>query len=77
MALLFIFRGISILASRLQRSVALSSTESEYIAVADIVHEIIYIHNILRSLGVKIGLPVTVYIDNLGAVFCKKMLQVQ
>ena len=58
--------------SRLQRFVTLSITEAECVAVADVVRELMYICNILRSLGISVGLPITVYVDNLGAIFLAK-----
>ena len=58
--------------SRLQRQISLSSTESEYYAISDVVRELMYIRNILRSLGIEVGLPIQVYVDNLGAIFMAK-----
>ena len=58
--------------SRIQRSMKTLSTESEYITIADVVKEIMYIQNILRTLGISVGLPVIVYVDNLGAIYISK-----
>ena len=58
--------------SKIQRSVTTSSTESEYIAIADVVKEIMYIRNLLRSIGIQVGLPVVVNVDNLGAMYISK-----
>ena len=55
--------------SRIQRSVTLSSAESECIAIGDVVKEIMYARNILRSVGIQIGLPVVVNVDNMGAIY--------
>ena len=55
--------------SRLQRAQTLSSTESEYVAIADVVKELLYLRNILRSLGFVIGLPMIVEVDNIGAIY--------
>ena len=46
-----------------------SSTESEYVAIADVVKELLYLQNILRSLGFVIGLPMIVEVDNIGAIY--------
>ena len=55
--------------SKLQRSPTLSSTESEYIVMSDVVREIMYARNILYSLGITVGLPIVVKVDNLGAIY--------
>ena len=49
-----------------QRTVALSSTEAEYITLADGAKEAIYLLNLLREFGVNAS-PVTIYNDNQGA----------
>lgn len=58
--------------SKLQRSQTLSSTEAEYIAIADVVKEIMYVRNILMSLGITVALPIIVQVDNLGAIYLAK-----
>ena len=55
--------------SKLQKSPTISSTECEYVAISDVVREIMYIRNILKSLGINVGLPVIVEVDNLGAIY--------
>ena len=55
--------------SKLQKSPTISSTECEYVAISDVVREIMYIRNILKSLGINVGLPVIVEVNNLGAIY--------
>ena len=55
--------------SKAQRSVTLSSTETEYIALSEAVKDIVFIVNLCESMQIKIVLPVTVYVDNIGAIF--------
>jgi hypothetical protein len=55
--------------SRLQRTVALSSTEAEYYAISETAKEIKFIFQILESIGIKIKLPIIVKVDNVGAIF--------
>ena len=55
--------------SRGQKSVTLSSTEAEYVAVSEVCAEIIFIKYILEFLDVKVEYPVTVMCDNVGAIF--------
>ena len=55
--------------SRAQKSVSLSSTEAEYYAISKVCAEIIFIRNILEFLEVNIDYPITVWCDNVGAIF--------
>ena len=55
--------------SRAQSLTALSSSEAEFYACAEAVKEVPFIAQILMSLGIKIELPVNVWIDNVGAIF--------
>jgi hypothetical protein len=55
--------------SRLQRTVALSSTEAKYYAVSETAKEIKFIYQILESIGIKMELPIIVKVDNVGAIF--------
>jgi len=53
--------------SRKQRTVALSSTEAEYMALSEAVKEAIYLKRMLSELGFYKLAEVNVYIDNNGA----------
>ena len=55
--------------SRGQKSVTLSSTEAEYVAVSEVCTEIIFIKKILEFLEITIDYPITVNCDNVGAIF--------
>ena len=55
--------------SRGQKTVTLSSSEAEYVAVADVCTDILFIKKILDFLGMKIVLLITVMCDNVGAIF--------
>mmetsp|Transcript_10573 Transcript_10573/g.23455 ORF Transcript_10573/g.23455 Transcript_10573/m.23455 type:complete len:134 (+) Transcript_10573:455-856(+) len=55
--------------SRGQKSVSLSSTESEFYACSETVREILFIVQVLESMGIKVKLPITVHVDNVGAIF--------
>ena len=37
--------------------------------MSDVVREIMYARNILYSLGITVGLPIVVKVDNLGAIY--------
>ena len=55
--------------ARGQKSVTLSSTEAEYVAISEVVTEIMYVRNILEFLGYKVQLPIIVNVDNIGVIY--------
>jgi len=55
--------------SKGQISVALSSTEAEYIAISEAVKEVKFIYYLLTDIHVKVKLPIVVKTDNVGAIF--------
>ena len=55
--------------SKGQKSVSLSSTEAEYRAQSDAVTEVLYVKMMLEFLGMEMRLLITVYVDNLGAIY--------
>ena len=55
--------------SRSQRSVTLSSTEAEYVAMSEMVQEIMFLKQILEFLKLKVEYPIVVNCDNVGAIF--------
>ncbi|XP_019173896.1 PREDICTED: uncharacterized protein LOC109169468 [Ipomoea nil] len=55
--------------SRKQRTVARSSTEVEYKALADVSAEVTWVVSLLRELGLHSGEPSTLWCDNLGATY--------
>ena len=64
------FMGVPIAwKSRGQKSVVLSSTEAEYVALSEVVKELKFILQILESMKIKVKLPIYVKVDNVGAIF--------
>ena len=55
--------------SKGQRSVTLSSTAAEYVAISEVVREVLYVKQILEFMEVKIGFPIVVNVDNIGAIY--------
>ena len=55
--------------SRLQKTVALSSCEAEYMAAAEACSAILHLKQVLESMGVTIQYPIPLYMDNQGAIF--------
>ena len=55
--------------SRAQKNVTLSSTEAEYLAIANVCKEIMSIKQILQFLNVPLSFPIIVNVDNIGDIF--------
>ena len=55
--------------SKSQRSVTLSSSEAEYVALSEAAKDIKFVYQLLRSIGIEVTLPITVRVDNVGAIF--------
>jgi transposase InsO family protein len=54
--------------SKKQTTVALSSTEAEYMAICDITKEIMWIKMILEELNFKVITPIIIYVDNQSSI---------
>ena len=54
--------------SKAQRTVALSSTEVEYMALSDCAQQCVWIHSILLEIGYSFG-PIPISRDNQGSIF--------
>ena len=55
--------------SKAQRSVTLSSTEAEWIALSEVAKEVLFMAQVLKSMGIKIELPIVIRVDNTAAIF--------
>ncbi len=55
--------------SKQQKSVALSSSEAEFVAVSEAAKEILFVLHVMDSMNIELESPVTVYVDNMGAIF--------
>ena len=55
--------------SRGQKSVTLSTTEAEYVACSEVVKEVLFFLQLLKHLQVELQLPISVHVDNIGAIF--------
>ena len=51
------------------RSVVLSTTEAEYVAITEVVKEIKFVYQLLESMDVKVPLPTKVRVDNIAAIW--------
>jgi hypothetical protein len=55
--------------SRGQKSVTLSTTEAEYVAMSEAVREVKFTFQVLQTMNVQVSLPIKVNVDNIGAIF--------
>ena len=54
--------------SKKQTTVALSSTEAEYMAITEVTKEIMWLRAILTELSIEVRTPITIYVDNQSAI---------
>ena len=67
------FCGIPVVwKSKSMKSVELSTTEAEYVAVSEVVKEIKFLYQMLRSMEMKVPLPIKVQVDTVGAIWLAK-----
>ena len=51
------------------KSVVLSTTEAEYMALSEVVKELKFIVHLLQTMNIEVELPITVHVDNVGAIW--------
>ena len=55
--------------SKGMKSVVLSTTEAGYMALSEVVKELKFIVQLLQTMNIEVELPITVHVDNLGAIW--------
>jgi hypothetical protein len=55
--------------SKLQKPLALSSSEAEYYGMSEAAKDVKFVAMILEAIGIEIELPIIMYCDNVGAIF--------
>ena len=55
--------------SKGMKSVVLSTTEAEYMALSEVVKELKFIVQLLQTMNIEVKLPITVFVDNVGAIW--------
>ena len=55
--------------SKSQKSVSLSSSEAEYIALSEAVKKVMFVAQLLENMQIIVKYPVMVRVDNVGAIF--------
>ena len=51
------------------KSVVLSTTEAQYMALSEVVKDSKFIVELLQSMNIAVELPITVHVDNVGAIW--------
>ena len=51
------------------KSVVLSTKEAEYMSLSEVVKELKFIVQLLQTMNIEVDLPITVYVDNVGAIW--------
>ena len=54
--------------SKGMKSVVLSTTEAEYMALSEVVKELKFIVQFIQTMNIEVELPITAYVDNVGAI---------
>ena len=55
--------------SKGMKSVVLSTTEAEYMALSEVVKELKFIVQLFQTMNIEVELPITVHVDNVGAIW--------
>ncbi len=55
--------------SKSGKSVTLSSTEAEYVAISELAEEVIFVRQLLESIGIEVDYPIIIEVDNVGAIY--------
>lgn len=64
--------GPVIFKSRLQRTVALSTAEAEYMALAMCVQEVVWLRSLLNEIRFEVVAPTSIHVDNQSAIAIAK-----
>jgi hypothetical protein len=55
--------------SKSGKSVTLSSTEAEHYAMSEVAKELIFVKQLVETMGLKIKYPIDIRVDNVGAIY--------
>ena len=55
--------------SKGMKSVLLSTTEAEYMALSEVMKELKFIVQLLQTMNIEVELPITVHVENVGAIW--------
>jgi hypothetical protein len=51
-----------------EKGVTISSTEAEYFALSEVAQEVIFVKQLVASMGITIAFPISIKVDNVGAI---------
>ena len=51
------------------KSDVLSTTETEYMALSEVVKELIFIMQLFQTMNIEVELPIIVHVDHVGAIW--------
>ena len=51
------------------KSVVLSTTEAEYMALSEVVKELKFIAQLLQTMNIEVEIPITVHVEIIGAIW--------
>ena len=66
---IYIFGCLIAWKSKSQRSVALSSSEAEYVLISEITKDLLFVKQILEFLKQEVEYPIEIKVDNIGAIY--------
>jgi hypothetical protein len=55
--------------SKAMRSVTLSTTEAEYVAISEVTKEIMFAKQVISTANIEVKLPIGIQVDNIGAIY--------
>ena len=58
--------------SKGQKSVTLSSTKAEYVAISEVSTKILFIAGVMKFLGMEITYPIEINVNYIGAIYLSK-----
>jgi hypothetical protein len=58
--------------SEAQKSVTLSLSKAEWVALSEVTKEVKFIVQVIKSMGIKVRKPVIIRVDNVSAIFMSK-----
>lgn len=62
--------------SKGMKSVTLSSSEAEYVALSEAEKEVKFVYQVLKTVNLNVQLPIVIRIDNIGAIFMSENVAV-
>ena len=62
--------------SKGMKSVTLSSSEAEFVALSEAAKEVKFVYQLMESVDLKVKLPIVIRVDNIGAIFMSENVAV-